>query len=65
MTKEQLFTLVQNDKFLTEMYREIQRATRMEYNKAIYDIFTPWYIKIWNRLLGRKPYLDYNYRRRL
>jgi len=41
---------------------ELERKRRIEVNKAIYDIFTPAHIKLWNRITKKKPYLEPNYK---
>lgn len=48
-----------------EFVSAINKCKRIEHNKMMYDIFTPSYIKFWNKINGKKPYLDLNYKPKL
>jgi|LakMenE01Jun11ns_1017448.scaffolds.fasta_scaffold9846061_4 hypothetical protein len=43
----------------------INHCRRIEHNKMMYDIFTPSYVKLWHRINGEKPYLNFNYKPKL
>lgn len=61
MTKEQLTKIVQNDMFIREVYREFRRRERIRFNKDMHEIFTPWYVKLWHKFRGIKPYENIRY----
>jgi hypothetical protein len=43
----------------------INHCRRIEHNKMMYEIFTPSYIKLWHRIKGEKPYLNFSYKPKL
>lgn len=68
--KKSLLFLLQNDpvfkmKFILEFHSVIKKHhERMdaEHRKDMYDIFTPWYVKLIDRIKGCKPYMNMRYR---
>lgn len=65
MTSEQLKTNLLNPEFIkgvAECYINIHRLKR---NRMMYEVFTPIHIKIWHKLLNKKPYMKLDYEPKL
>lgn len=68
--KKSLLSLLENDpvfkmKFVLAFHSVIKKHhERMdaEHRKDMYEIFTPWYMKLIHRIKGYKPYVNKNYR---
>ena len=63
-TPEQLevaLKIVFSAKFAVEFSQMIQQTQRRARNRMMYDVFTPWYLKLYHKLIGLKPYLSSNY----
>jgi hypothetical protein len=43
------------------------RKEKVEANqrKLMYEIFTPFHVIMWHKIIGKKPYLDVNYKSKL
>lgn len=49
-------------KFAVEFSQMIQQVHRQSRNRMMYEVFTPWYLKLCNKLIGLKPYISNNYK---
>jgi len=61
MTNEQLTKILTNEMLLECIGDAWRKYNRLKRNKAMYIVFTPRYIRLWHRITGKKPYLDFNY----
>jgi hypothetical protein len=48
--------------YIINFLKERERRIRIDFNKSMYEIFTPFYIQIWHKLKGIKPYENQNYK---
>ena len=65
MTQEQLSKIILNDQLIKELSDWWVSYNRLERNRMMYRVFTPFYIQWWHKLIGHKPYLNFNYQPKL
>lgn len=62
MTQEQLQRIISNHELIKGFTDCWIRMNRIKTNRMMYDVFTPRYLKLWHKLLGKKPYMNFNYK---
>ena len=49
-------------KFAIEFSQMIQKTHHISKNKMMYDIFTPFRLKLWHKLMNQKPWMKQQYK---
>lgn len=65
MKIKDLTKILLSEEFIKEFISAINKCERIKHNKMIYQLFTPLYIQLWHKAIGKKPYLDFNYKPKL
>jgi hypothetical protein len=61
MTNEQLAKLLTDEMLLECIGEGWRKYNRLKINRIMYIVYTPRYVRLWHRITGKKPYLDFNY----